>query len=205
LANLDTLVPAPGLAAVVCVLLGSTGYDSLSNAPRWIRWTQSGPFDQTVAATIGLVGFVAIVYVAYLIATSLAGRSGGGVRRSDLPGLFAHSLVPIVLGYFVAHYLTLFLIEGQRAVIDSSDPFSNGSNWFGSAEWAVNTSITAHPTMIATTQVLAIVAGHLAGVISAHDRAVRVFPRRQALASQIPLMVLMIVYTATGLLLLFAA
>ncbi|MGH8827078.1 MAG: hypothetical protein ACRDVZ_05625, partial [Jiangellaceae bacterium] len=50
--GLDGLRPAPGLAAAVCVLLGSTAYDGFSNAPIWIRppsrrqhrpsWARSG-------------------------------------------------------------------------------------------------------------------------------------------------------------------
>ena len=46
--------------------------------------------------------------------------------------------------------------------------------------------------------------GHICGVVSAHDRAVRLFPRRQAVAGQLPLLFLMIGYTVGGLLLLFA-
>jgi hypothetical protein len=203
LANLDMLAPRPGLAATVCVLLGSTAYDSLSNAPRWVRWTQSGPLDETVAGTVGLVGCVTVVLAAYLVATAFAGGASG-LRRRDLPGRFAHSLVPIVLGYFFAHYFTLFVIEGQRAVIDLSDPFSDGSNWFGTAELGLNQSMTAHPTFVATSQVVAIVVGHVLGVISAHDRALKIFPRVRILSSQLPLLILMVVYTANGLLLLFA-
>ena len=60
------------------------------------------------------------------------------------------------------------------------------------------------PGVVANVQVLAIVAGHLCGVILAHDRAVRLFPRAAALAGQLPLLVLMVTLTCIGLLLLFA-
>jgi hypothetical protein len=43
------------------------------------------------------------------------------------------------------------------------------------------------------------------GVVSAHDRAVKLFPRRSALVGQVPLLVVMVGYTVGGLLLLFAA
>jgi hypothetical protein len=46
-------------------------------------------------------------------------------------------------------------------------------------------------------------AGHIIAVIAAHDRAVRLFPPRQAIAGQIPLLLLMIGYPLGGLLLLF--
>jgi len=61
------------------------------------------------------------------------------------------------------------------------------------------------PTSVSTVQVSAVVLGHVLGVVLAHDRAVRLFPRRQALLGQLPLLALMVTYTVGGLLLLFAA
>ncbi|MBE3014017.1 hypothetical protein IL992_33285 [Microbispora sp. NEAU-D428] len=56
-----------------------------------------------------------------------------------------------------------------------------------------------------TLQVTVIVIGHVLGTVLAHDRALALFPRRTAVLGQIPLLVLMVVYTIVGLLLLFAA
>lgn len=58
------------------------------------------------------------------------------------------------------------------------------------------------PTTIAVTQVLAIVVGHIVGVVAAHDRAVRVFPRRFATAGQFPLLAVMVLFTVGGITLL---
>jgi hypothetical protein len=60
-------------------------------------------------------------------------------------------------------------------------------------------------TVVASLQVGAIVVGHVLGIVSAHDRAVRLFPPRRALVAQLPLLAVMIGYTVAGLLLLFAA
>ena len=46
---------------------------------------------------------------------------------------------------------------------------------------------------------------YILGIVSAHDRAVRLFPARRALVAQLPLLAVMVGYTVTGLLLLFAA
>ena len=54
---------------------------------------------------------------------------------------------------------------------------------------------------MADVQVSAI--GHVLGVIFAHDRAVRLFPRRAAVVGQVPLLVLMVALTCLGLFLLF--
>ena len=158
----------------------------------------------TVLGTCALIVFILFVLVTYSGATLLAGRLSDS-SRTTLPRLFAHSVIPIVLGYVVAHYLTLFILEGQRTLIYLSDPLSNGANVFGTGLLAVNTGITNHSTTIAVIQVLAVVCGHLLGVISAHDRAVALFPRNKALVGQVPLLVVMVGYTAGGLLLLFSS
>jgi hypothetical protein len=203
LENLDGVKPQPGLVAVVAALLGSTAYDGFSNATVWIGWAQNTDYSMTLLGTLALLAFMLFVFLTYSTATLLAGKLSDSSRK-HLPGLFAHSVVPIVLGYVVAHYLTLFILEGQRTLIYLSDPLSNGANIFGTGLLGINTGITNHSTAISTIQVAAVVGGHLLGVISAHDRAVALFPRSRALAGQVPLLVVMVGYTVGGLLLLFA-
>jgi hypothetical protein len=204
LENLDGMKAQPGLVGMVAALLGSTAYDGFSNSTAWVGWAQNTDYSMTLLGTLALICFMLFVLVTYSSATLLAGRLSDS-SRTRLPGLFAHSVVPIAFGYVVAHYLTLLILEGQRTLIYLSDPLSNGANIFGTGLLGLNTSITNHSTMIATIQVCAVVAGHLMGVISAHDRAVALFPRHRALAGQVPLLVVMVAYTAGGLLLLFAA
>ncbi|WP_432946729.1 hypothetical protein ACQPXM_09005 [Kribbella sp. CA-253562] len=204
LENLDGLKVQPGLVGLVAALLGSTAYDGFSNSSAWIGWAQNSGYSMTLLGTLMLIAFILFVLITYSGATLLAGRLSDSSRTS-LPGLFAHSVVPIAFGYVVAHYLTLFILEGQRTLIYLSDPLSNGANVFGTGLLAVNTDITNHSTAISVIQVLAVVCGHLLGVVSAHDRAVALFPRHKALAGQIPLLVVMVGYTAGGLLLLFSS
>ncbi|ADB30750.1 conserved hypothetical protein [Kribbella flavida DSM 17836] len=203
LENLDGLRVQPGLVGLVAALLGSTAYDGFSNSSAWIGWAQNSGYSMTLLGTLALIGFILFVLVTYSGATLLAGRLSDSSRTS-LPGLFAHSVVPIAFGYVVAHYLTLLILEGQRTLIYLSDPLSNGANVFGTGLLAVNTGITNHSTAISVVQVLAVVCGHLLGVVSAHDRAVALFPRHKALAGQVPLLVVMVGYTVGGLILLFS-
>ena len=201
--GLDGLTAAPGLAATVSVLLGSTAYDSLSNAPFWVQRYQASALGPTLTGTLGLVACIALVAGAYLLAAALSGRQTA-VPFRELPGAYAHSLVPIVVGYLIAHYFSLLVLEGQRTLIYTSDPFSNGADLFGTAGRDVDTTIAEHPSVISTVQVLAIVVGHVLGVVAAHDRAVRLLPLRSAVSGQLPMLVLMVGYTVSGLLLLFA-
>ena len=48
-------------------------------------------------------------------------------------------------------------------------------------------------------------AGHVLGVIAAHDRAIKLLPRRHQLTGQLPLLVAMIAFTVGGLYLLFSS
>jgi hypothetical protein len=74
-----------------------------------------------------------------------------------------------------------------------------GWNLFGTAHVTPDlTIITPNPTR--DLQVGALVAGHVAGLVVAHDRAITIFPeRRDALRSQYALLALMVLYTVGGL------
>jgi hypothetical protein len=207
LENLDSLPPAPGLTATMAVLLGSTAYDSVQRTTWWITSVQSSALSPVLLQTLGLCACVLFVYVTFATATVLSGVAGqtSGPRRTSLPDLYAHSVVPIVVGYVVAHYLTFLVIVGQQTMVRLSDPLALGWNVLGTADLGVSNALLLHPTAIASCQVVAVVTGHVLGVISAHDRAVRLMPPRAALRGQLPLLVVMIVYTVGGLLLLFAA
>jgi hypothetical protein len=204
--GLDGQPMATGLPATVCVLLGSTAFDGLSSSTAWIGWTQDAALSPTATATLGLLGMILLVLVAYVAAARLAGVLGSARHRLHraFPLEFAHSLIPIAVGYLVAHYFSLLLFAGQQTLIWASDPLVNGSNLFGTAEGGVNYTLVS-ATTIAVVQVLAVLTGHLLGVVAAHDRAVRLFPRRHAVAGQLPMLLLMIGYTVGGLTLLFAA
>lgn len=201
--GLDGLRAAPGIVAVVTVLLGSTAYDSFSESPFWVRTVQSSPLDATLLGTIGLLATIGVVAALYTAAVLIAGAAGS-LGTADLPRSFAHSLVPIAVGYLVAHYFSLLVFEGQRTLILASDPFDSGANLFGTADLAVDFTLVS-ATAIASIQVIAVVTGHVFGVVAAHDRAVRLFPPRAATIGQLPLLTLMIIYTVGGLSLLFAA
>ncbi|HLZ36562.1 MAG TPA: hypothetical protein VKP64_02135 [Mycobacteriales bacterium] len=197
---------APGLVPVVAVLLGSTAYDGMSNAPFWARLTQDGPLPPVLLGTLGLFGMMGVVALTYSAAVAAAGRLGEPDRRPgwrSLPGAFAHSIVPIVVGYAVAHYFSLLVFEGQHAFVLLSDPLGTGADLLGTGGRGVDYSILT-PAFIAGTQVVAVVTGHMLGVVAAHDRAVSLFARRDAVRGQLPLLLLMVGYTIGGLLLLFA-
>jgi hypothetical protein len=204
LANLSTVEARPGLVAVTATLFGSTAFDSFRDSTVWVQFVQGSSVSPYLMNNLALVGFCVVVGLVFVIGTITTGVEPGTSRRL-LPDRFAHSIVPIVAGYIVAHYLSYLVEVGQQTLIQASDPLSNGSNWFGTANWAVNYGISYHPTALATTKVVAVVMGHVVGVVAAHDRALAVLPARHRITGQLPLLVAMVAFTIGGLYLLFAA
>lgn len=204
LANLDATPARPGLVAVVGVLLGSTAYDSFRESPTWLRVVQSLGVERAWPDTAALLVFVVGVTLAFAAATVATGVSDQQARR-HLSGLFAHSVVPIIVGYMVAHYVNFFVEFGQRTLIDLSDPLSTGADYLGTGDWQINYWLSMHPTALATIKVVAIVTGHVLGVVAAHDRAMKLLPRKHQLVGQLPLLFVMVGFTAGGLYLLFAS
>lgn len=204
LANLDTVPVAPGLVAVLAVLFGSTAFDSFSDSTFWIRYTQGSSVSSSLLDLGALVVFCVGVGAVFAVGSATTGVAAG-TRRRTLPDRFAHSIVPIVVGYVVAHYLTYLVEYGQQTLVQASDPLSNGSNLLGTGDWSVDYWLSYHPTFLANTKVLAVVLGHVLGVVAAHDRAVRLLPKRHQLTGQLPLLFAMVAFTVGGLYLLFAA
>jgi hypothetical protein len=111
-------------------------------------------------------------------------------------------VIPIALGYTVAHYFSLLILDGQTTWILASNPFGRaGVNLFGTYGNVVDLSAVS-ATAIALVQVGAIIAGHVLGVTLAHERAL-LSARRARASDQLPLVLVMVLFTFGGLGLLF--
>src|SRR6266536_518610 len=203
---LDDEPVSTSMMAFVLLLLSTVLYDGLigtstwSNLESWLRATlpRLGEHDSIAIKTAGLVGFWLLFLGAYLAICAIMptpmARSPMELARS-----FALTLVPIAIGYHVAHYLVFLLIQGQYIVPLASDPFGKGWNLFGTAGYRVDIAIVG-ARFAWYAAVVAIVTGHVTAVYLGHTRAMRVIAvRGTALRSQIPLTALMVVYTFVGL------
>ena len=182
-----------GTAAVVVVLLGGTAFDSFGATTGWIRLVQTSDLAAELWGTLGLLGMIALVGVTFAL----------GVRGLAADQLAA-SVVPIVVGYTMGHYLSLLVLEGQRTAILLSDPLGLGWNLFGTAEAGIAQLWLENPTATALVQLVAIVGGHLLGVLVAHDLAIARLPAARTVTGQLPLLLVMVGYTVGGLTLLFS-
>jgi hypothetical protein len=209
-----TRIPwAPARVAFVAALIGTVTFDGLSGSDFWAtrdvtaaeRLIERGIDDFTagiIVATIGLLVTLAVIVGLYELTSHISARLAGWTRLREsarTAAAFAHSLIPIALAYFVAHYLTLFVFQSQDLIRLISDPFGTGADWFGTADHQIDFQLVS-ANFIWAVQVGAIVIGHVLGLALAHDRALELAPdSRLALRSQYPMLALMVFLTVCGL------
>ncbi len=215
--GLAELRPERGLAAVVLVLIGVTTFDGLSGGELWNNQGAIGPWLEdifvglglginaadVVARSIGLFVVVGIIW-AFVWVGILGIHRVDAARHTprDLLGRFAPTLVPIAIGYAIAHYCTLLVQGAQSLAFQFSDPRGVGDDWFGTASWGVDYSLLTGNN-VWYFQVGALVLGHVAGLVAAHDLALRTFRGPRAAArSQYWMLAVMVGFTSLGLWLL---
>lgn len=205
-----------GLDALAVVLIGGVTYDGLTGIPFW-RNQLAGPLEDTlvslglgwqgaevVVGSFGLVATVLMIGWAYHLACAVAiTLSDSAASPARVRIRFAHTLIPIALAYALAHYFTLVLYEGQLFLSTIGDPFARGWNLLGLADLTVNYQLIS-PTAVWYIQLVAVIAGHVGGVILAHDRALVDFPGVDAVRSQYAMLALMVALTGLALFILTA-
>jgi hypothetical protein len=204
-----------GTAAVLIVAIGSTGFDGAKEGPLFndAAGTMQDAFGSLglskglsleIAFVIGLAVAVALIGLVWAIGMAGMGRAPG-LDRAGLSRRFAHTLIPIAVGYVVAHYFSLLAYNGQDLWRLASDPLGDGSDLFGGAGSSIDYSVVS-ATAIWYVQTGALVLGHVAGLVLAHDRALSLWgSARAAIRSQVVMLVLMVLFTLLGMWLLSAA
>lgn len=210
LADLDRL---PGTVLMVCAMIGTVSFDGFSDTAPWqtvLRRTISiagdvgvGPIAAGRLATIvGVIAATAVIYGFYRLGLLGARHLDRRLDGSSLASAFVPSLVPIALAYVLAHYTSFLLIAGQSIAPAASDPLGHGADLFGTAQIEPNVKILS-PEGFWAIEVGAIVIGHVAGLMLAHDLALGLYDRaRVALRSQRWMLAIMIGFTLFALWLL---
>lgn len=150
--------------------------------------------------TVGLLGSMGFFVGVYLVFGYFMSRAaGGGIRAVETCRWFVLTLVPIAIAYHLAHYASFFALAGQLLIPLASDPLGRGWDLFGTAHVHVNVGVIS-ARLVWYTALVTIVLGHVIAVVLAHAQARRVFEdERSLVASQIPMLVLMIAYTMSSL------
>jgi hypothetical protein len=174
---------------LIAFAAGSILFDGLSQTTPWYE-VFGAPAPPIL--TLQLAAFLGLIAAAALGVSALVGVVST-----------AAGLLPIAVGYLVAHYLTYLLIEGQRIVIAISDPLQTGADILGTAFYQPTAAFLS-PGLVWTIQLVAVVGGHMIGAWGGHVAAAReagpdVRLRQSARLRQVPLAVVMVALTTITL------
>jgi hypothetical protein len=208
------------LLVFILFMLSSTAYDGLQQTRPWVVlfWQGIYPHVSPELSTVPRVGYeqalvlyrlwqsfwlitspfiYLTIFLTFVAAAKILARTKYTVLELSLR--FALSLIPIAIVYHITHYYPTLLEMGPQIVRLISDPFGFGWNLFGTANLAIP-PVMVGAGVIWISQVVLIVAGHVVSVLLVHIEALRIFPStRDATASQLPMLFLMILFTVAGL------
>lgn len=179
--------------AFVVAILWVTTYDGFVSTPLWsdiARAVSAVGIPLIVAYLSLLLGGFGLFLGAYRLAAGFSHDIADTyLTPAAIARRFAPSLLPIAVGYHLAHYVSYFLSLSPTLLGVLSSPLDPPQAvvlvlpaWFGGVNMAF------------------VLLGHLLAVWVAHATAYDVFPSRlQAIRSQYPLVAVMILFTMTSL------
>jgi hypothetical protein len=206
------------LVLFVLFMLSSTTYDAVHETLFWVGlyWQHLLPAlqplwgDDVIAVQTAVTNWYLVyqrlglvlspfVYLLFYVVVVAGARAITRTRAplGSLISRFALSLVPIALVYHATHYYTVLITQLPSLAYLAADPFGWGWRVF------TTTNVPQAPLdmgFIWHTQVILILGGHVVAVYLAHMMALGAFgSRAQSVLSQVPMLVLMVVYTCVGL------
>jgi hypothetical protein len=189
-----------GGGTFVLALLATVVYDGFSQTQKYVDW-QSWFVDrstwlavhETVLDTLLMVAVVVAFALAFLLVVFFVSRLEA-TSLADAARRYAPTLIPIAAVYFASHYFLYLVYASQFTWAAIADPF--GREWVPDA-----TPWTGVPgALVWYIQVALIVWGHVVAVFEAHRVSLGVHvDARRAVMAQVPLILLMVGYTFTGL------
>ena len=198
-------------AALVLVLLATVTFDGFIATPAWgaLYGTFTslgkrfpafeGVFNFYVLATLLFLLFPLIFGAVFWLCCSLTARLTHKFSAGELARYLVLTLLPIAIAYHVAHYMVFFLLSGQYIIPQISDPFGYGWDLFGTASYKPDIGLIG-AQFAWYMGVISIVTGHVIAVQLAHRMANHLFGAdKQMMASQLPLLALMVAYTMLSL------
>ncbi|WP_176046486.1 hypothetical protein [Burkholderia sp. BCC1644] len=217
--------PPAGLVLCILFLLSSTAFDGLRDTRvfvdlywvrlyRWLTPLVGSDITQSFARL--QTGYHAFQYIVlffsplpFAFVLWLACRCGKALMRTRISSVllahaFAPAIIPVAVGYNVAHYFMLVAMQGPDIVRLLSDPFGQGWDLFGTA-YRHPVTLILPADLVWHIQVAAILVGHVIGILFAHRIALQIFGTgKMAALNQFPTLVVMLLYTTTGLWILSA-
>jgi hypothetical protein len=184
----DGLLEGPWDAARVTLVAIATGailYDGLSQTEYF--------FDLFGAPSLAVSTVLLAAFLGGVVALAL-----GAGARVGMAAIGA-GLLPVAVGYLIAHYLTYLLGDGQRIVVALADPFQKGWDLTGTAFFEPSTAWLGESVVWAV-MFGAVVGGHLLGAWAGHFRSNgREGTRPAGRRMQVPLALVMVALTTLTL------
>ncbi len=213
LAGSTRWVEGAGSVALIITSIGTTTFDGAQEGvfnrgiEQTAGWFGDLGFGATASARLGSTTFMAvsigIVAIVYLIGVRGMSTIPGAPDRWKLWRGFGHALIPIAFAYLIAHYFSLFFQVQAQFTFLLSDPLGTGTtDLFGTASFGINYG-AINSEIVWYIQVATLLAGHIAGLMLAHDRAITCWgDYRNAARSQYWMLAVMVAFTCFGLFLL---
>ena len=180
------------IAQLVLVTLGTGSiiYDGLSQTQLYFdlfgRQSLFG-LPEVAAGTVVMAGFLALLVGLVLAVARHLGTAAVGA-----------GLLPVAVGYLVAHYLVYLLVDGQRIVNAINDPLQRGDNLLGFDLGFREPELFLPTAIVWSIQLAAVVGGHVVGAWAGHAELERA-PTSARPMRQLPLAVLMVLLTSVTL------
>lgn len=184
----------PGETAFVVALLWATTFDGLVTTAAWATVIEA-PVSVGVPPVLVYLATMTAGFVVFLGGYRLAAGKArewadSYVTAAFVARWFAPSLVPIAVGYHLAHYLSYFLTLSPVLAAAVVDPFTA----------AANPVVVALPGWFGVVQMGFVIVGHVLAIWVAHSLAFDLFPGvLQPIRSQYSFVVVMIFYTTVSL------
>lgn len=204
---------------LICAMLASTAFDALKESVPWATelwkllltlYPQNTTNPLSILSALSetyrkaemlawlLMPFVYWGLMAVMVAASRLLAPVAHAFSHDM-SLASLALLPLVLGYHIAHYFPLLLSEAPNLIHLLSDPLGEQWNLLGTAGM-LRAPIMLETDIVWHLQVMLIVAGHLGGVWVSHWQAGQIHSTRAAVVrSQLPMLVWMMALTTWGL------
>jgi len=206
--------PAPGasLAVLMAAMLALGSFDGLNETYFWFDLIGVNPLEFAGRTSVvgpnaaGLLAALPAMAAVFAACLWLGQRLGGGPGLGITFRTFAPALLPIALGYHIAHYLPGLLVELQYLPLALTDPLGRGADYLGIGEVHVTTGFFNRldtVRVIWLAQAGAVVGGHVLAILLGHRLAIGLYgSTRRAVLAQAPLAAFMVGYTLFGLWLL---
>ena len=202
-----------GFALFVTTALALGSFDGLNETFWWMARIGINPLEFPGRSAVIWPNRAGLLIAIFLVAGVFIAAVWAGLalvsKTSAFVSLFGKiglTLLPIALGYHIAHFLTSAMVNLQYVPLVLNDPLNNGAKLLGISDYFVTTSFfNQHHTVqrIWLTQAGAIIVAHMLAVILSHVIALKAFgSHKLAVISQLPVAVFMLAYTVFGLWLL---